>query len=368
MDDARVYVSLLAPVLTDDAPPPVPPAVAPPKTPVVIALNRQTGVTAWMAPLESQWPPVAGPGVVYVAAGSEVSALDAGTGRSRWTLTLPAAPRAPMLLRGSLLFVLTAPDDLVAIRVDTQAIVWRRSISEQGAVQMNADESAVYVATASGRVMRVLAADGSIDWQVTLDGELSEPAVTPTRVFVGSKTNSFWALEADSGDIDWWWPGIRFGGDVIGAAVDRDSVFVATADNSLRTLDIRNGNQRWKRAITRPMAPPVFFGGIVTAIGLAPTLATFNAVTGVPTPAVPPTAHEWSAPSGSQLQGRPMIDPALQPFGVAVVVLLRDGRIIGLRPVGMKFPGPLPVPLTELPGRPLSPETFPGPQGTLPPR
>jgi hypothetical protein len=50
----------------------------------------------------------------------------------------------------------------------------------------------------------------------------------------------------------------------------------------------------------------------------------------------------------------------LKPFSVAMVVIMRDGRVVGLRPTAMMFAEPPAGKLTALPGRPLPRERLPG--------
>jgi hypothetical protein len=85
--------------------------------------------------------------------------------------------------------------------------------------------------------------------------------------------------------------------------------------------------------------------------GSGPALSTFHADTGA-------AISTWSAPAGTLLQGPPLIDdPA--PFRVAIVVVFRDGQVVGLRPVEMLFKEPALTPLGALPGRALSREDAP---------
>ena len=59
----------------------------------------------------------------------------------------------------------------------------------------------------------------------------------------------------------------------------------------------------------------------------------------------------------SDLQGEPLIDPVLKPYQVAMVVITRDGRVIGLKPSAMLLPEPIATPFTaDLPGRKLERE------------
>jgi hypothetical protein len=106
----------------------------------------------------------------------------------------------------------------------------------------------------------------------------------------------------------------------------------------------------WKRNLTtRTIAPPSTFGGIVLVTGNDPTLTTFDATSGMPIATFSVAAD---------LQGVPLVDSTLEPFRVAIVVITRDARAIGLRPSGMMFREPSLAPIQTLPGRPLSREPF----------
>jgi hypothetical protein len=99
--------------------------------------------------------------------------------------------------------------------------------------------------------------------------------------------------------------------------------------------------------------PPRAFFGTVVVIGLDPTVSTFLAKTGE-------ASGTWSAPENAELEGAPLIDQHLQAFSVAMVVVLRDGRVIATRPRRMKLEEPSAARLTTLPGRPLPIEVRPG--------
>jgi outer membrane protein assembly factor BamB len=352
LDDHQVYVPLDHVSTTVDGE-----SVRLPDTASIAALDRATGVVRWYNPIESVWPPVVGGGLVFAAAAGEVHAVHAMTGIRQWMVRLDGELRAPMLLRGNLLVALTTPGVLIAIRIDTQQIAWRHALGDTGAVSMDADQRAIYLTTERGRVMRVNLADGLRPWERTLDDKarLSAPAIGPQTVFVGASTHAFWAINADNGKERWRWPAYRlFGGPIAGAAVAGDTVYVTAHDNLLRALDRDNGNQRWKASVgTRPLGAPAAFFGIVVVTGLAPTLTTFNGKTEA-------LVSTWSAPPGAQLQGAPLIDQNLKPFQVAIVAIMRDGRITGLRPTAMTFPEPVAAPLTTLPGRALPRERLPG--------
>jgi outer membrane protein assembly factor BamB len=353
MDTERVYIPLARPIaLGGDAP------SGDSADAQIVALDRETGLQRWAAPIASDWPPLVAGDEVYVAAANGIVALEATTGRQRWSLGIGAAPRAPMLHRRALLVTLTEPGELVGVRTDTRAIAWRRPLPDSAGARLIADDEAVYVATSTGSLTRVMLEDGEIDWTAepergAANRAFSEPAVARDRVFVGSTSNSFFAIDPESGDVRWKYDYRHIGGDAIGAAADADVVYVAALDNILRAMNRSDGNQKWKRNIgTRPVLPPVVLRGVVVVAGLNPLLSTFNAKTGAP-------IGTWAAPANAEPQGPPLIDSMVRPFHTAIVVILKDGRVIALRPTAMLFREPPTVPLTALPGRQLSREPSP---------
>jgi hypothetical protein len=134
----------------------------------------------------------------------------------------------------------------------------------------------------------------------------------------------------------------------VGATADDRFVYFAALDNLLRALRRGSGNQVWKRDLTtRTIAPPSTFGGIVVVSGNNPALAAFNAATGDP-------ADKFEL--AGDVQGIPLVDTTLLPFRVAMIVITRDGRAIGLRPTRMMFREQPLAPLLTLPGRILTRE------------
>jgi len=327
------------------------------------ALDRETGTRVWSVALSTAWPPVVGDGVVYVAVEKTIRALDAASGRELWSAALPSELRAPMLLARNYLLALTAPDELLGLATDARAIAWRRPTGETGAVRIVADHDAVYASTAGGRLMRIALMDGSVRWNRAIyRGVLGEPAVARDRVLVGTVepvepglgSRAFYAVDPESGDIEWSYDYRHLGGHPVGAAAEGEVIYMAALDNVIRAFNRGSGNQKWKKELgTRPRYPPVAFGNIVVVTGISPTLTAFNTRTQA-------SLGTWSAPPNTELQGPPLIDPVLRPFKTSIVVVLRDGQVIALRPTAMLFKEPAATPLSTLPGRMLLLEPFPG--------
>jgi outer membrane protein assembly factor BamB len=314
----------------------------------IVAIDRQTGATAWMLDIESAWPPLIHDATVFLAASDELHALDAATGNHRWRVPLGRGAMAPMAMIEGTLIVLVAPDEVWAFRVSDGDRLWIRALGGRaGRVSMAVNPSGIYVALVD-RLTRVNVADGAIRWARELPGQLTSTAVARDRVFVGSTTNEIFAFDADSGSLEWRF---RYGGDVIGITATDDLIFVASLDNVL-WAHRRSGNQVWKQPLpTRPLGAPLTFEGVVAVVG-AESVATFNSRTGT-------SIGKFDAPN--LLQGAPVVDPTPAPFAVSIMVVTRDGRAIGLRPEGMMFRENPVTPLTALPGRVLQKEVMPLP-------
>jgi hypothetical protein len=80
-------------------------------------------------------------------------------------------------------------------------------------------------------------------------------------------------------------------------------------------------------------------------IGGSQALSTFRTDTGT-------AISTWAAPANALLQGPPLIAESA-PLRVTIVVVLREGQVIGLRPTEMLFKDAPLVPLATLPGRAL---------------
>jgi outer membrane protein assembly factor BamB len=310
----------------------------------VRAFDRETGESVWTASVETTWQPAVGDGRVYVAGRDTLTALDASTGEERWVSPLERPLTAPPAWNTGWLVASNEAGEVIAIRSDDGEIVWRRNLGGTSRHTVMAGNSGLLVLSVDGgRVIALDLTTGNLLWEETLPGKLSAPAVAKDRVLIGSTNNFLYALDAEDGRIAWKW---RTGGDVIGAAADADIVYLASLDNVLRAVNRGNGNQRWKTEIpTRPSVPPIAFGDIVVLAGVAPQLDSFLGKTGA-------VQGNYVAPS--DLQGAPLIDRTLTPYRVAIVVIGRDGTMIGLRPVQMMLRDPPLAPLIgPLPGKAL---------------
>jgi outer membrane protein assembly factor BamB len=238
-------------------------------------------------------------------------------------------------------------------------MLWTRELGAASRFAPAIDGVRAVFAVDNSRAVALRLEDGRVEWEQRLDGVLNQPSFARDRIFIGSNTNFLFALDNATGRIAWKW---KAGGDVIGTGADtKGGAYYVSLDNVVRAVNRGNGNQRWiKETPTRPVLPPHVLGDgvkyeeIVVLTGATSEIDAFAAKNGAASGMyIPP----------SDLQGGPLIDPDLRPYQVAMVVITRDGRVIGLKPSAMLLPEPMNVPFTELPGRRLERERI-----TPPPR
>jgi outer membrane protein assembly factor BamB len=349
MDDERVYIPM--------------------QPEVIQALRRDTGAKVWTRDIETAWPPLLVNGVLYVAASDEIHALDPATGDQKWRVPFEHPMIAPLsavpgsgigdpgsaIKSADLLIGVFEKGIVIAFAAEDGRMLWSHELGAASRFAAVSDGTRAFFALDDSRVVALNVLDGTRAWERTLEGMLNEPSVARDRVFVGSNNNFLYALDNENGRLAWRW---RAGGDVVGVSADsKGGAYYVSLDNVLRAVNRGNGNQRWIKEIpTRPFLPPRTFGDgvvseeIVVLTGITSEINAFAAKTGA-------VAGMYMPPS--DIQGAPLIDPALKPYRVAMVVITRNGFAIGLRPSAMMLPEPLNTPFTtDLPGRKLERERF----------
>ena len=308
----------------------------------VAAIRLRDGEQIWSVTQAAAFPPAADGSVVAVAHGASVTALGVADGKPLWSQELPADVSAPPLVAAGWLVAALADGQLLALDAPTGRQLWRRNLDGPLRAPPVFGGSRLFVPVDDGRLVALDVLSGATLWEQGLTGRPG-PALPLDAVFVGTTGNYLYRLSLTSGRIDWRW---RTGGDVAGAPVaDRRRVYFASLDNMVWALDRRSGAQRWRQVLPRrPRAVAGRVGAALLVTGVAEELATFDLETGEP-------ANVLTAPA--ELGGAPYVAPALTRSGLRMVVLLADGRLLGMRPP----PPPTAIAPAALPP-PLQPRAY----------
>ena len=235
--------------------------------------------------------------------------------------------------------------------------LWGRTLQAAGdPTGLAVSASALYATYGAGRIVALALADGQEQWARALEGRPSPPFLQGNALFVGDTSRQCQSLDVRTGKVRWTW---RAGGDVTGAAADAKAVYYTSLDAVVRAVNPGNGHQRWKRdAGTRAPVPPLALDGSVIITGLSPALSAFAPQTGAP-------LGTFELPG--EVFGTPLVRDVLVPRQVAMVVVLKDGRAVGLRALTLQFNEAAPQPFTALPGTPLTRDRLPDPPAVAPP-
>ena len=309
------------------------------------AVDRNSGDTRWTQEALTHATPVAAGPHVVVATETHIEARSVDDGTLAWRQPLDVPLRG---LAGTAdLVVVLGPRALFALDAATGAPKWRLPLDED-ALSLAVGPSGVAMVTEGARVV-LFSRDGLRQWVRELPGPLAPPAWVG-NVLVVSSTNSrtLWGLGARNGKISWKW---TLGGVPVGVGAGLEDAYVTALDNVLRALRRGNGHQRWHTDLgTRALQPPVGLDGAVFVAGYSPTLTLFDGKTGKPI---------GSYDDPGKILGPPLVPLPIRPDDVSTLVLLYDGRLLGLRSRGLRFPELPFVPLMALPGRTLARERLP---------
>jgi outer membrane protein assembly factor BamB len=329
---------------------------------VYLALRSGRVVALALADGQQQWaielPTARGPAVdgdrVFAATATELVALDARSGRAAWRVPVEAILAVPSARAGWV--IVGAGTELLAFRADDGRLIWRSTLPSGVGSAATIDGERVYAPLADGSVVSINVVNGTIAWRAELPAPCATITAVGDRLFVGCKDNFFYSLEADSGVQRWRW---RTGADVVApAAYDGDRVYFASLDNLVRALDFGSGVQQWRHPMdTRPLSGPVLDEDLL----IVPASSQLRAVR-VKDGAL---AGAFTAPAELATPAVFAATDSTSTIRVVIVTGAPGGgwRVYGLAPA----PEPVPAPLTEIPGRPMSPDAPPSPPGAPPP-
>jgi outer membrane protein assembly factor BamB len=212
----------------------------------VAALDAKTGKLRWSRELSSrsESSPLLDGGTLYFGSESgTVYAMDAADGDVRWRFKASGAVKGGLALADGRLFFGAYGNSLYALRQRDGSQIWRAS-TDSGAFGLGGGNfystpavayGRVYIGSTNGRMYSFGADSGKIAWSRDTGGYVyASPAVAqvpdaPALVYAGSYDGRFYAWDAQTGDVRWSRGGYgRISG---GATVIGDIVYFADLGN-----------------------------------------------------------------------------------------------------------------------------------------
>jgi outer membrane protein assembly factor BamB len=215
-------------------------------------------------------PPVVANGMVFAAdAYGEVTALDAATGRERWSFdTRPKQERdgalgAGLAFESGVLYVVTGLSEAMALDAATGAPNWRVALPAPARGAPTVAGGRVFVLTTENQLIAFAATDGTQQWTykaqptTTMVLGLPAPAVEGETVVAGFASGELAAVRAQDGRVIWseTLSSARGGGLADIAAItampviDRNRVIAAGLGGLAIAIDLRSGRRLWERDV-----------------------------------------------------------------------------------------------------------------------
>lgn len=162
---------------------------------------------------------------LYVTTGfAEVIALDRTTGADAWRQPVPGPLRAPPVINGGRLFLITIDNQVVALAARDGERLW----SHTGPVEVSALVGSPGVAVDAGVVIAPLSTGDLVALRVENGGRLwSDSLTAPTR------TDAVGSISAIRGRV----------------VIDRDQIFAISHSGVLAAIDLTRGVRVWTRDI-----------------------------------------------------------------------------------------------------------------------
>ncbi|WP_336209185.1 outer membrane protein assembly factor BamB family protein [Nonomuraea sp. LPB2021202275-12-8] len=291
----------------------------------IVALDAASGRRRWSRTIRAGRGPVVADGVLYaIDEDSEVVALGAARGKELWRFRPDgSALNTDPVVAGSV--VLLGSDHGVVYGVDASSGEqrWRLPAGDsEDRVHLAVAGGVVYAANESGKVHALDAATGKVRWVSRVDRAIVSPPVSAgDAVYLDVSGRTTYALDAASGKRLWSFlaPGDDLTFDWNATTAD-GLVYVSGPDYRVHALDAASGAERWSSPVGDGVhSGPVVAAGTVYVGGDDGTLYALDPATGAP---------RWSFPTGGTIETTPVV------AGDLVYVGSSNGNLFALPTAG----------------------------------
>lgn len=259
-----------------------------------------------------EFSPILVRGTLYVVRkDSRVYAIDAKTGRQKWTHKVGSLSAASPAYDDGRIFVVTLSGRIVAMDADTGNIKWAKKLGSRSESSPMVLGDSVIFGSESGTLYRVKQSNGRTEWTYDAEGAIKGgPAYANGKVYVGAYGGTVHAVRASNGRRVWRasTSGARFGfgsGNFYATpAVAYGRVYIGNTDGKMYSFSTKNGRLGWSKGTgsyvygavavdnVQNLGPTVFFGSY------SGKFYALNAANG---------NTRWVYDSGGEISGAPTV-------------------------------------------------------------
>ncbi|MFC7072603.1 PQQ-binding-like beta-propeller repeat protein [Halovenus rubra] len=200
----------------------------------VHALSTADGEHLWRQEIDASHTPVVGHGMVYLAAGSTLTALDAGLGIEQWTTDIPRGTAGVPALAHEQLYFATAEGSVLAVDAETGAQQWSVTVANEFRTGVAVEGETVYCAGNDGTVAALDAESGDRRWVHDAGSAVRSPLAVADAVYVAAH-DAILALDGANGEVCWQ-RNTASRASPTGPTVGNNRVAFVDGDRRLRTM------------------------------------------------------------------------------------------------------------------------------------
>lgn len=285
----------------------------------VVALGLADGEEKWRADVGdyiARSTPALGVDTLFVSAGYVLLAIDAESGRERWSIPLRFAGSCSPVVSGGFVYVSTQEGHVSAFATETGEEVWHYRNDNLLFGSPSVADGVVVIADEAGVVTAIDASTGREVWQELTGGEIfATPAIADGIAYIATTEPSLVAFDVQTG-AELWQRGI---GGESSPASEGGVVFLGGDDQSLRAIDADTGEIQWSSPLGYAIRSSATVTDDAVFIGSGPTLNALSRRDG---------STLWTHVTGGE------VSADLAVVADMVIASSHDGYIYALAPAG----------------------------------
>lgn len=216
-------------------------------------------------------------------------AVDAYTGRNKWSFPLRAEGLGRPLVHEGVVYFLAGNSMAYALRADSGEQVWIYSrmdganLTVRGASEPSVSGANILFGFSDGFLVSLNRSTGSLAWERRLATNVrfkdvdSKPVVRADRVYVSSYDGQLYCLSVKDGTTIW----SSDDGGFQAPTIHESTVFVSTSDGRVASLDAKSGKKNWDTKLNQTIAgSPQYFRGLLIFGEWQGELVALDAMTG----------------------------------------------------------------------------------------
>jgi outer membrane protein assembly factor BamB len=183
--------------------------------------------------------------------------------------------------------------------------------------------------------------NGETVWELTLTAAVTHVLALDDQLVFGTAAKELISVNLRNGDQRWRWP---LGGDLAGIpTADDKRIYFASRDNIVRAVDRKSGNLRWKADLaSRPAGGPLKLNDLIVQPLVSSQILGLEPATG---------KSAATATAAGEIGVQPHVRLNTRQTSPQLITVSRDGQLQGF---GRRYE-PVPQLLTELPGAAAAP-------------